>query len=300
MQKFRLLIGLVNVGLYFPCLDGWIGFVLENEVKELNLDVQTDIETTRVLFPAKWVTTLKLSGCKLKLSSDTLKLHSLRSLALVEVRVNREMIQKLVSECLLLEELSMAIDVDTPNLLYFSFVNNPIPVSSMNAPRLRKVELGKSDPDTRWYLDVKEFLVGVSNQIDDLTLCFMSKWMSFNVEEFRKSSTLVPCEVGNLCLRKIEPPSSLPSFLDGIFWIFREVGTLSMEAWNENDNFFIKDMLNRDVGCCHSHHIKCWRHYLKDFKIDNFLTFKDKKLLSRDDLMEVWPRLPTDHRFTDF
>ncbi|TXG68997.1 hypothetical protein EZV62_003932 [Acer yangbiense] len=274
--KEGLLIGLVNVGYYFPFLDEWIEFVVGNEVKELDFDVQTDIETIytlpRVLFSAKWVTTLKLSGCKLKLPSDTLKLHSLRSLALVEVRVNREMIQKLVSECLLLEELSMvrchdmkciyiskafklkiininvspyifesieidvpslqqlklgsttlrgpividgclnlsmlqlsgltlndqefhrifsklpllenlnvlccpclesvtissdrleklsiekcfnlkAIDVHTPNLLYFSFVNNPIPVSSMNAPRLRKVELGKIDPDTRWYLE---------------------------------------------------------------------------------------------------------------------------------------------------
>ncbi|TXG68998.1 hypothetical protein EZV62_003933 [Acer yangbiense] len=101
--------------------------------------------------------------------------------------------------------------------------------------------------------------------------------MSFNVEEFRKSSTLVPFEVGNLCLRKIEPPLSLASFLDVLLDL----------------PLLYKEMSNRDVSCCHSHHIKCWRHYLKDFKIDNFLTFKDKKLLSRDDLMEVWPRLPT-------
>ena len=29
--------------------------------------------------------------------------------------------------------------------------------------------------------------------------------------------------------------------------------------------------MNVDASCCDSHDIKCWRHYLKDFKIDGFL-----------------------------
>ncbi|KAL5824679.1 hypothetical protein ACOSQ3_020742 [Xanthoceras sorbifolium] len=106
MQKFRLLIGYVNVGYYFQFLDVWIGFAVKNEVKELDFDVQTDIETMYTLLPviysAKRVTNLKLCGCKLKLPSDTMRLHSLRILTLVRVCVDGEMIQKLASECLML------------------------------------------------------------------------------------------------------------------------------------------------------------------------------------------------------
>ncbi|KAK2639344.1 hypothetical protein Ddye_027139 [Dipteronia dyeriana] len=78
----------------------------------------------------------------------------------------------------------MAIDIDAPNLLSFRYYDNPIPVFSMNVPCPWKVEFrtGEVDPDTRWYLKIKEFLAG-SNQVEDVILyvCSEKKWLHQNL-----------------------------------------------------------------------------------------------------------------------
>ncbi|KAK1584699.1 hypothetical protein Q3G72_035376 [Acer saccharum] len=70
----------------------------------------------------------------------------------------------------------------------------------MNVPCPWKVKLstGEVDPDTRWYLNVKEFLAG-SKQIEDVILTVSSKKKnSFNFDECRERSPSFPCEIGNL------------------------------------------------------------------------------------------------------
>ncbi|TXG69039.1 hypothetical protein EZV62_003974 [Acer yangbiense] len=91
---------------------------------------------------------------------------------LEQITISSNLLKNLgINACPRLED----IDVDTPNLLSFSFYNHPPTISSINAPCPWKVDFRsevcvgiKVDPDTQWYLNVKEF-VGASNQIEDLT-----------------------------------------------------------------------------------------------------------------------------------
>ena len=51
-------------------------------------------------------------------------------------------------------------------------------------------------------------------------------------------------------------------------------------------------MMKRDAKCCNGHRIKCWQHYLKDFKIESFVPLTDPKPLHIDNLMVALPNLP--------
>lgn len=62
-----------------------------------------------------------------------------------------------------------AIDVDTPNLLSFTYMFNPVSIFSINAPCPWRAVLDYGDADVTWYIKIKEFL-WASNQIDDLTI----------------------------------------------------------------------------------------------------------------------------------
>ena len=67
------------------------------------------------------------------------------------------------------------INVDAPNLLSFDFEDNPIPIVSTNAPCPLNVHFSNSgDIDTRWYLNLVEFL-GAFNQIGELHLSLNCK-----------------------------------------------------------------------------------------------------------------------------
>ncbi|TXG67266.1 hypothetical protein EZV62_008541 [Acer yangbiense] len=71
MQKFRLIIGLLDVKQSSTVLDRWLGLVLENRVKELDFKVQTTSRQTmytlsQTIYFAKSIISLKLSGCKLE------------------------------------------------------------------------------------------------------------------------------------------------------------------------------------------------------------------------------------------
>ncbi|KAK2654822.1 hypothetical protein Ddye_014678 [Dipteronia dyeriana] len=191
-----------------------------------------------------------------------------------------------------------AIDVDTPNLVSFSFYNHP-PISSINAPCLWKVGIKSAvwagievDPDTHWYLNVKEFL-GASNQIEELTFTVSGNMNSFNFDEFRKSTHSLPCEVGTLNLRTYEQSSNYAAFLDGVFGIcYARTLSASMSIKNHFFEWLYKQLMSRDTRCCNSHDIKCWRHYLKDVKIGSFVPYKDKKPIHIDNPLEALPDLP--------
>ncbi|KAK0597204.1 hypothetical protein LWI29_022974 [Acer saccharum] len=419
MQKFRLLISLLDIKESSCVLDKWIGLAIENGVKELDFHIRMLRDPVYplpgIIFSAKSLTTLKLAGFKLEQPSDTIRLRSLKSLTLNSVCISELMLQKLTSECVLLEELSMsdcwgskcvhvfeayklkiisisvssnelesikivvpslqelflkssnpqsrkidvdgctnmntlelegftivdrefhhlmskfsalenlkvvwcqslerlaissdrlknlsivtcsdlkAITIDTPNLVSFVYASNPVPISStMKAPCPWKVDLkNKDDPDTQWYLNIKEF-IGVSNQIEDLTLHVTSERVSFNLDEFRISSPSAPCEVANLCLEMNAPTSDYEAFLDGILNVCYP-RTLSVLKTQENHINFVEwlheKMMNTDVNCCNSRKVKCWRHYLKDFKIGGFVPSGGQKCFHIDNLIDVLPKI---------
>lgn len=108
MQKFRIFVNFASLR-GSSLLDGWIGLALQYGVQELNVDIQTGRDRPynfpHKIFSAKSLTTLRLVGCKLEQPSDTLSFCFLKSLTLDEVHLSEQMIQKLTSECPLLEEL---------------------------------------------------------------------------------------------------------------------------------------------------------------------------------------------------
>ncbi|TXG68963.1 hypothetical protein EZV62_003898 [Acer yangbiense] len=125
------------------------------------------------------------------------------------------------------------IDIDTPNLVSFSYHSDQIPISSINAPCPWEVGFDSGRPlDTRWHLNLKDFL-GTSKQIKDL--CIYVKSREWLYDELRK----------------------------------------------------------RDAKCCSSHSIKCWRHDLKDCKIDGFTPYGDADNADIDDSMIKLPKIPS-------
>ncbi|KAK2650179.1 hypothetical protein Ddye_017668 [Dipteronia dyeriana] len=173
-----------------------------------------------------------------------------------------------------------AIDVDSPNLVLFHYINDSIPTISMNAQCQWKVclEMINADADTLWFLKLKEFL-GFANQIKDLELYVDWDEDSLGLNEFRNSLTSLPCEVGNLSLRLTGGSfSNRLAWLDGLFRLYYSRNFV-VTVMNEADIKFIEllheQVRNKDnTRCCDSHSIKCWRHYLKDFKIVSLLTLK--------------------------
>lgn len=75
-----------------------------------DVDIQTSRERQynlpRIIFSANSLTTFRLVNRKLEQPSDTLSSYVLKRLTLVKVRLTDQMVQKLTSECPLLEELS--------------------------------------------------------------------------------------------------------------------------------------------------------------------------------------------------
>lgn len=179
IQKFRLFISLLDVKESSSDVDKWIGLAVENGVKELDFEVITDEDTVYVwpqtIFSAKLLTTLKLVGCRLEQPSDTIRFHSLKKLTLERVCLNEQMVQKLTSECLVLEDLCFSccwglkhlsvskalnlkimkihspsnepaiVEIDVPSLqqltLQFSRMGRPPIVDIARSPHLKKFEL---------------------------------------------------------------------------------------------------------------------------------------------------------------
>ncbi|KAL5757862.1 hypothetical protein ACOSP7_020473 [Xanthoceras sorbifolium] len=208
---------------------------------------------------------------------------------LEQITISSNLLRDLhISHCFNLKE----IDVDTPNLQSFSYVNHPILISSINAPCpwkvsfMNEVRQGNAvAPDTQWYLNVRKFL-GVSNEIEELAFCITSDMNSFSFDEFRKSSHSLPCEATNLYLQSHEtiPPSTYAALLDGVLGICYPKH-ISLPRSHETDDFIkwlYEQMTNRDTNCCNSHDIKCWRHYLKDYGSMCSIPNKDEKPLEDD------------------
>ncbi|KAI9159969.1 hypothetical protein LWI28_003863 [Acer negundo] len=66
-------------------------------------------------------------------------------------------------------------------------------------------------------------------------------------------------------------------------------------SWNNANNLFqwLYDQLRKkDAKCCSSQSIKCWRHDLKDCKIDGFIPYVDVDDFDIDDLTKKLPKIP--------
>ncbi|KAK9232012.1 hypothetical protein WN943_022254 [Citrus x changshan-huyou] len=216
----------------------------------------------------------------------------LKKLLLSEFPLNDRELHHLISKCPLLEDLSIshchslgrimissnklehllisscyglnALDVDAPRLLSFIFDLNPIPIISTNALCPWNVTLDcDSNLDCDWFLSLKEFL-GASSQIERLCIDFSSVEVVFNLDELRRCYPSLPLQVETMDL----------------CWLFDR-------------------LQNRNTNCCNDLHIKCWRHYLKDVKVEQFEPIRGCEI-NVDELMdrgfmipkgELWLRL---------
>lgn len=144
--------------------------------------------------------------------------------------------------------------------------------------------------NTHWYLKLKKFL-GVSKQIESLKLSLYSSKVLYNLDELSECSPSLPLQVENLELHTNVPLSDYETLLDCVFWICHP-RTLRVNVMFEEDHKFITWLSDqlwiRDVNCCNSHPIKCWRHYLNDLKTENFLLVNDQIFLDVDNLMDGW------------
>ncbi|XP_031287753.1 FBD-associated F-box protein At5g56370-like [Pistacia vera] len=109
MHKFRIFLSILDAKESAPYIDKWIGLAIEKGVKELDLQFLTESNAQytlpQTIFSAGSVTTLKLVNCRLENTSDTIRFNSLIKLSLDSVFIHEEMVQKLSSECPLLEEI---------------------------------------------------------------------------------------------------------------------------------------------------------------------------------------------------
>ncbi|XWS16341.1 hypothetical protein CRYUN_Cryun34aG0077100 [Craigia yunnanensis] len=182
------------------------------------------------------------------------------------------------TEC---EELE-AISIDTPNLLYFylMLMGERIPIASINAPACRGEIFFNPlrEVDTLWYLKLKKFL-GTSNGIERL----------FIEIEIEIDESL------HLVVEKM-PEFVYAAMMDAYFSICYPK-TLSVRTYSDLNphrskfyQWLYETLAKRDVDCCGCSNVKCWRHYLKDIKIESFEGFR--VALDGDRLMSEWANLP--------
>lgn len=418
MEYLRLYVSLLNVKRSTSKVNKWIAMAVASDVKYLDFEVLSDEDTPYtlppIIFSAKLLTTLRLSGCKLEHPSDTIRFHSLTKLRLDRVCLSGEIVQKLISECPLLEDLLIskcwgfkylgisktrklkimkiyplpelelltivapslqdfaledygkcgplmidmagcpnlsklslkgttlrnqefnhliskfpfledlsvdrcdtlktitissdqlknlslkfcsnlkAIDVNSPNLHSFFYEDWSVPSFPVTALCPWEVSFySKPVIDTRWYLSIKEFL-GISYKVEDLSICVGSvDKNSFDLDEFRMSLPSLPLEVEKLSLHVNTASPNYAALLDGLLAIcFPKTLSVDVTWWSRFFEWLYDQLQNRDVNCCSSRDFKCWRHYLKDIKIESFLKTDVQELLDVDELMDTWPNLP--------
>ncbi|KAJ0075417.1 hypothetical protein Patl1_34276 [Pistacia atlantica] len=245
MLKFRLFISILHVKESAPYIDKWVELATEKEVKEFDLKFLDDgdyklalefdlYNSPRVIdiVGGSKLKKLKFVGTDLKeqdfhhFISKFPLLEDLTLLTVICLKELRFQVIKLkkfqVNNCFNMK----AIDLIQPNLLSFTYENSSIPTLLINALCPWQVQCYPNLTfNTQWCLVLREFL-GVSHQIETLSL-YVRKSVSFYNE------------------------------------------------WK-----------NRDVSCCNSHEIKCWRHFLKDIKVEGFEYPKDRKLVGANKIDE--------------
>ncbi|KAK3199255.1 hypothetical protein Dsin_022670 [Dipteronia sinensis] len=229
------------------------------------------------------------------------------------------LLEKLIVNCCVLESISLSsnrlkelqilhcsrlrvIDIDVPSLLTFSYVFYGNPASSINVPYPCSWKVGFSPGcqrygDLIWLDSIKKFLK-LPYEIDELSTSISIQDMeSFNLDKFKKNSPSLPREVRNLTIAVgAVHPSNYAGLLDCLLWIcYPRILSMKPYAGQSSIEFIMwlyEKMMKRDAKCCNGHRIKCWHHYLKDFKIESFVPLKDPKPLHMDNLMVALPNFP--------
>ncbi|KAK2654779.1 hypothetical protein Ddye_014635 [Dipteronia dyeriana] len=240
MQKFRLSMTLLDVEGDTSLLDNWIELAVANEVKEFDFNVHTDqtiddmvYSLPETIFSAKFLTNLKLSGCNWEQSSNTIMFHSLKKLALDNVSMDEQMVQKFISECPLLEDFFIS-----PAWNFKRFCVS-------HAPKLKIVTI-----DGSFY--TVESIEIVAPSLQQCTLIHLGNTCdSLTLDEFRKRSPSLPRDVENLIIdvQKV-PPSKYAAYLDCLLWIcFPRVLCIEAKQRKTSIKFIEVSAPEKFVGC---------------------------------------------------
>uniref|UniRef100_A0A2P2LVU6 Uncharacterized protein n=2 Tax=Rhizophora mucronata TaxID=61149 RepID=A0A2P2LVU6_RHIMU len=168
-------------------------------------------------------------------------------------------------------------EIGTPNLQEFRYRGNEVPCSySISAP-------------CRWFigfrylctydifdcLKLKQFLA-TGNRIAELALCFGKNLLK--LPQLRENMPCLPLEIGNLHLYVSLSESHYTTLLENLLCVCYPK-TVSVEvdpaAKVHFYKWFFDELTERDVSCCDSSNVKCWRHYLKAISSKDTLTDAD-------------------------
>lgn len=183
----------------------------------------------------------------------------------------------------------MEVDIDAPNLFSFEYKGDNMPFSFTHPLRLRDVKLSfesqntrqdfhLGDDDTLWFARLREFL-GKFDHSDGLKLVIRSK-KNVIIHEELKEILLPPLH--DLKLEIIKPSTGFQDLLDNLLrtWHPKTLSIVSSSS-SKFPKLVNEKMLNRekDPRCClyNTPNNKCWLHYLKDVKFENFEVAEEKR-----------------------
>ncbi|KAA8527507.1 hypothetical protein F0562_034778 [Nyssa sinensis] len=188
-------------------------------------------------------------------------------------RITDESFQELISKFPNLESLSIGcchmlerIKISSPRLKRFALVH---------CDKLVEVKIDASNLESCYYSGNPEPVLSSSAAAGD-------RWIAKRIHlEWRNlGGLLVPPvhEVEKVEL-DVQSLSSYSAFVDGLLWSCHpRFLHVQSQCNNEFIEFLRETLMDREhPQCCSSEHIKCWRHYLKDVKIESFGGIEDEK-----------------------
>lgn len=227
---------------------------------------------------------------------EVLELNNCQMLQKVEISAQRLRSLRLVFVCSKIER----IQVDAPTLSLFKYRGQNMPGLFLeNVPCPVDIDLRvkfRLVADSSWFYELREFL-GHSSQRKFLNLDFIECKVNFDREELeeRKIPALVETDHLKLTCSFFETPVDYAGLMDGILWSChpKMLSVLSNSMFQKDCiKVLCEKLLDREhPSCCDSSRIKCWRHHLKDVKIERFGEIKDERLLHSNFLLDILPSL---------
>ncbi|XP_075085092.1 F-box/LRR-repeat protein At3g26922-like [Nicotiana tabacum] len=215
-------------------------------------------------------------------------LHLCRCNALKTIKITSDRLEIFdVSFCCNL----INIELDTPNLRRFSYVCiNQLPTLKLKVSPLLKVYLYlgvEKTLDSHWYSKLMRFLGNFKHSKAIQLRCYSEKAIVIP-KDMRKN--LVPPLYGTNCLhiefRSAAENYSVLNVLDSLLWISPQLNTLCFDRRNLGLKSNLKFIYEDEKTCCASLPLKyCWRHKLKEVKMENFTCSEQQEL--RNYLLKV-------------
>ncbi|XP_021718276.1 F-box/FBD/LRR-repeat protein At1g13570-like [Chenopodium quinoa] len=188
-----------------PDIDQWLLFLSRNDVRELTLEL-SDGEWFRVptcLFSFKKLTLLELCRCELDPPPGFRGFICLRTLTLNQVLVTPEAIESLITNCPLLESLTLSyydgldLNVNASNLKYLHLEGEFKDLCLENTPMLEEVSISlymNTDEIQEHFEQLSgcnfvQFLGGVPNLKRLAGHVYFTKYLSIGIEQWTPSLT---------------------------------------------------------------------------------------------------------------